>query len=395
MATRMCEYVAVACAVVLAAGMARGGDWAEWRGAHYDGISRETGWMTGQPHKLWTVDVGIGYSPATVVGDRLYTAGWVADEDVVWCLKATDGSVIWKKSYPADRFRRSHEGGPAGMVVVADGKAYLVDRVGTLRCYAAGNGDFLWEQDLASELSVKPPKWAFTTSPLVEGDTLYVDLGVIAALSTRDGSVKWKTRNYGEGYSSPVPYAHKGRAMIAAFPASGLVLLDKAKGSEVATFPWKTRHDVNAASPVILGDRFFISSGYNTGGALVQFDGKKLTELWNNKNMRNHMATCVVLGDYLYGLDDRQLACLSLADGSVQWTERSSGKGTVMAADGKLIVLSDKGELAIAEASPKAYTELARIDAVGGRNQWTVPVLAHGKIYCRSATGPLACIVFK
>jgi outer membrane protein assembly factor BamB len=280
-------------------------------------------------------------------------------------------------------------------VVVDSGKAYLIDRVGTMRCFSAADGKLLWQADLAGQLGVRPPQWKFSASPVIRGKVMYVDLGVIAALNPADGKIIWKTKDYGPGYSTPQPFKFRGRDLLATFPKFGLVVVDARTGNVLAEQKWETSYGVNAATPVVVGDKIFISSGYNTGCALVQFTGNGFKPLWQNKNMRNHMASCVAIGNYIYGIDENQLSCLNIDNGSTQWSQRSIGKGALVAADGKLIVQADRGDLVIVRADPKAYAELSRIDAVGGRNQWTMPVIADGKVYCRSATGKLACIQFK
>ncbi len=374
---------------------AQGSDWPAWRGPNHDGLSPETGGFTGQPQTAWTFDLGAGYSPATVVGDRVYGAGWADGKDTIHCLSASDGSKWWSYSYPAARHRKSHQGGPVAQVIVHNGSAWLVDRVGTLRCVDADNGQLKYEVDLAGHLGVKPPTWMFSGSPVLEDGVMYIDLGRIAALDPADGRILWQSDNFGPSYATPTPFEFRGRKLLACFPKSGLVIVDRRHGDVIARYPWKTAHGVHAAAPVVLGDRIFISSGYNTGCAMLKFTGNDLQLLWQNKHMRNHMATCVAIGDFIYGIDERQLACIAVADGSTQWTERRIGKGALTAADGKLIVQADRGDLVIVEAKAERYNELARYDAVGGRNQWTMPVPANGKVYCRSADGPLACIVFK
>src|SRR5262249_35487868 len=122
------------------------------------------------------------------------------------------------------------------------------------------------------------------------------------------------------------------------------------------------------------------------------------SEVWRSKSMGNHFNGCVATEGYLYGIDgdtDRsapaELRCLSLKDGQVQWSYKGLGLASLMVAEGKLIILSDKGELVIAEASPSAFKPLARAQVLGGKC-WTVPVLSHGKIYCRNARGDLVCV---
>jgi len=156
--------------------------------------------------------------------------------------------------------------------------------------------------------------------------------------------------------------------------------------------PWPTSYGVNAADPVLIGDKIFISSGYNQGCALLKMNDNGVSVVWQNKNMRNHFNSSIAIGDRIYGFDESpQLKCLELAAGNVGWTESGLGKGSLIGADGKLIVLGEKGQLVIADASATAFKPLARAQVLGGKC-WTSPVLANGKIYCRNARGDLVCM---
>jgi outer membrane protein assembly factor BamB len=101
--------------------------------------------------------------------------------------------------------------------------------------------------------------------------------------------------------------------------------------------------------------------------------------------MRNHVSSCVLWKDHLYGFDENELKCLEFATGKVKWAERRVGKGSLLAADGRLIIYGESGKLAVAEASPEGFKELASAQVLGGRSTWAIPVLASGKIYCRSS----------
>jgi outer membrane protein assembly factor BamB len=127
------------------------------------------------------------------------------------------------------------------------------------------------------------------------------------------------------------------------------------------------------------------------GCALLEISESGLTTIWQNKNMSNHFASCVLWEGHLYGVDENRLRCLDWKTGHVKWTQRGLGKGSLMLADGKLIIMGDRGHLAIAEASPDAYNELSRAKVLSGLC-WTVPVLSGGKIYCRNHEGDLLCL---
>jgi outer membrane protein assembly factor BamB len=157
-------------------------------------------------------------------------------------------------------------------------------------------------------------------------------------------------------------------------------------------YPWQTDFEVNAADPVFAGDTVFISSNYNRGCALLRLGrGGRPGVVWENRNMRNHFNSCVLLGGYLYGNDQNTLKCLDLRSGAERWQQRGMGKGGLIAVNGHLFVLTERGTLALSRANPRQYTELAHASVLRG-TCWTAPVLANGLAYCRSHEGELICL---
>jgi outer membrane protein assembly factor BamB len=168
-------------------------------------------------------------------------------------------------------------------------------------------------------------------------------------------------------------------------------------GKEYWRFPWVERWSINAADPILVkNDAFFIST-FDKGSALLVLVDGSYAPKWQNQNMGNHFNSCVLVNDHLFGVNgntdkpEKDFRCLSLADGSVKWSYKGLGLGSVMAADNKLIVMSERGELVILEANPDAFKEITRAQVLGGKC-WTVPVLANGRIYCRNAQGTVICL---
>jgi outer membrane protein assembly factor BamB len=175
-----------------------------------------------------------------------------------------------------------------------------------------------------------------------------------------------------------------------------LVGLNPATGKVMWKFPWKTSYDINAADAIIAGETIFISSGYNKGCALIKVSGGDATEVWQNKNMRNQINCSVLFEGHIYGFDGQvggggKLTCIDLATGEKKWSQSGMETGSLMVADGKMIILGESGKLVIAEASPDAFKELASAEILIGKC-WTVPVLANGRIYARNAAGQLVCV---
>jgi hypothetical protein len=394
----MCHCVLWTCwvgfALLLAPNLtANDPEWPQWRGPDRNGISPSSDWqVNGHPENLWEARVGLGYSSVSIQQGRLYTLGFDEQEerDLIVCLDAERGKRIWSYSYTAKIWDEAHKGGTLTTPSVDGDRVYVLNREGQLFCFQATDGRPLWSRSLREELGVDHPRWGFAASPLVLEDRLILNLGRLIALDKESGKQLWNSKNYGDAYSTPATLAVEQKHLLAAFNGDGLALLNLERGSEEAFYEWDTSYDVNAATPVITPRGVFISSGYNHGCALLEFRGDQLLPLWENKKMRNQMAGCVLFEDHLYGFDDATFKCLNL-EGEEKWRQRGLGKGAHILADGKLILLTAKGELVIAAASPQGFTELSRSKVLSGGVCWTTPVLAGGKIYCRNSLGQLVC----
>ena len=206
----------------------------------------------------------------------------------------------------------------------------------------------------------------------------------------------WKNGNGPPGYATAIPYTTGNQKSVVMVVSREIVGLIASTGQVIWKLPWKTSYDINAADPIILGDTVFVSSGYNKGCALFRIGPDGLTEIWQNKNMRNHINSSVLWQGYIYGFDGQaggggKLVCIDSETGQTKWSQGGMDTGSLCLADGKLIILSERGKLVIAEASPEAFKELTSAQILTGKC-WTVPVLSHGRLYARNAAGDLVCI---
>jgi len=373
-------------------GVVNAADWSNWRGPNYNGISDEAGWVTSKVNSgtkpMWKVSVGTGFSSIAVSNGRAYTMGNINNEDTVYCMDAETGSVIWKHSYRAPLDSGNYEGGPSATPTIVDGKVYTFSKKGKVFCLDAATGDVIWQKDL----DVKIPQWGLAGSALVINDLVIFNAGTSGmALNKDNGRVVWQNGKRAAGYATGVPFSSHGKKCVAMFGAKEAAGLIAATGKEIWSFKWKTSYDVNAADPIISGDKVFVSSGYNTGCGVFKIDNGKAKQVWRNKNMRNHFNSCVLQGGYVYGFDEKTLKCLDFNTGQEKWATKELGKGSLMTADNKLIILSEKGKLVIAEVSPSSFKEISSAQILTGKC-WTTPVLANGRIYARNAVGDLVCV---
>lgn len=372
-------------------------DWYQWRGPNRDGVSNEKGWLTtwqeGGPKQLWKASVGMGFSTVSVSKGRVYTVGNANKTDTVFCLTANTGKEIWKYSYPCDE--TGDYAGPASTPTV-DGKCvYIFGRKSDLFCFDSATGKVIWSKNIQKDFGAKPPEWRFSSSPLVLGKMVIVDADFTIALNKMTGELVWKTPNYEGGYSSPCVFYQGKSKRLAVYNSIGLVILDPKTGTELGRQAWELSTKINVATPIISDSKAFISAGYDKGCALVDISTDKLSIIWQNKDMRNQFGSCVLWKGYLYGFDDsEELRCMDFQTGAVKWGQKGMNRGGLMIADGKLIIISQQGELIIAEASPEGFKQISKSKVLDGLC-WTVPVLSNGRIYCRNQDGILICLDVK
>ncbi|MSU27649.1 MAG: alcohol dehydrogenase [Pedosphaera sp.] len=386
-----------------------GGDWPQWRGSDENGISAER--LPAKPDfttVLWQKKVGTGFSTVVVAEGRVFTLGHSGAKDggneTVWCFHSETGAELWQHSYPAPLIARFYEGGPGATPTVRGGKVFTYSKHGRLHCYEAATGKVIWQRDMLAEAGLdEPPEWGFACSPyFLTDDTLLIEAGATFALDAATGKVRWKSQRFTPAYGTPKAFTAGGRKLIAVMKTEGLVLLDAGNGATVATVDWKTSFDTTATTPIIHGTKIFISTGYDRGCAVFELAGDQLKKSYEHKLLSNHMNNSVLIDGHLYGFDGTahrgrptEFVCLELATGKEKWRVPPAvglGCGSVMAtADGTLLILSERGELLTAPATTAGFKTTARHQVLGGRC-WTVPVLAHGRIYCRNARGDLVCV---
>lgn len=380
-------------------------DWPQWRGPNRDGISTETGiikgWSEDGPKILWRAPSGDGYSGISISNGRVYTAFGQNAHEFMVCLDADSGEEIWR--YRMDsKFSNQFGHGSRSTPTVDGDMVYGLSAQGMLVALDAVKGTEVWKHDLRKEYGGKVPTWGVSTSPLVEGDLLLVDVGGkddygFVAFNKENGKVAWQTKTDIPGYSAPIAITVNGLRQILCFTGNSLISVDPSSGKEYWSYPWRTSYDVNAATPIFIApDKVFISSGYNVGGAVLKMKAANgsvnVEEIWKSKVMRNHFSTSLLVDNHLYGFDEGTLKCVDINTREEKWAQRGLGKGSLIYADGQLIVLSERGKLLLIEATPLEYRERASAQVLRGRC-WTVPTLVGGKLFIRNQK-ELLCLDF-
>jgi outer membrane protein assembly factor BamB len=387
--------------ILLGITVASAENWPCWRGPQHNGISQETGWNVSWPVAgppiAWRASVGIGFSSVVVSDNRLYTMGNEDNQDTVRCLDATTGTTLWSHSYEADLGDKFFEGGPTSTPTVHGDSVFTLSRWGHLTRLDRITGQVRWSTNVAQETGTRIPGWGFAGSPRIHDQKLLLNVGESGmAIDPATGSILWKSANRDAGYSTPVTFKLQDRWVMALGSGKSFLAVDVETGTELWQQRWLTRYGVNSADPIVAGNQMFISSGYGKGAALLEMNASGVNVVWQNRDMRNQLNSCVLLDGHLFGFDgdagvSSSLRCLSWKTGEVLWTDETIATGGLMAAGNRLIVLSDQGELMVAEASREHFPPLARARVLQGKC-WTTPTLANGRIYCRNAVGDLVCV---
>lgn len=382
-------------------------DWPQWRGLQRNGISAETNWLAGWPENApprvaWRQQVGKGHSAVSVRGGLAYTMGWDGSQDTVFCLDAVTGAVRWKQSYAClDIVQWS---GPRSTPTVEGDRVFTLGQHGQLRAWDAATGAPRWAVDLPK--SYQPDAdYGFAWSPLVEGGLLILGTGSKGlALRRSDGAFVWGHDGKAGACVSPVPFTFegvRGVAVVAMDPSRNhvsIVGVELATGRELwRTGPWREKWGAACSDLVLHDGRAFLSTAeQHKLCAQFQFAPGPVHEVWSNRNLSTYTGNVVLVSGYLYGVDKTGiLKCVDWQGGEERWAQRGFEEhGTLIAAEGKLIIQSGKsGTLAVVEAASSGYQELRRMKVfIGSAATFTAPVLADGRLFCRSYAGELVCL---
>jgi outer membrane protein assembly factor BamB len=317
------------------------------------------------------------------------------NEDTVWCFDANTGEPVWHHSYAAQLNPQWYEGGLGSTPTVDGNRVVTISKWGDVFCFDAAKHTVLWQRDLRRD-GVKTNRWGFAGSPLMWGRAVILNAGSAGvALDRETGDIIWSNGTNAAGYASPTRFETGSADAVLIFAAKHLVALEAQSGRELWRQFWETGWDTNITDPLVWRERIFISS-FSRGCALLSVQDGKPEVLYTNTVMHMHLSPGVVVGDYLYAFNgeakqDTDLRCLYLPTGELKWVRKDPAFGSMILAGGKLLLLSDKGELLLAEASPAECKVLARAKVLSGVC-WTPPALANGRLYVRNARGELRCL---
>jgi len=366
--------------------------WAGFRGQNRDGIIHgiriKTDWKASPPVQLWHRPIGPGCSSFAIGEGLLYTQEQRGVSEAIVCYDLETGKPVWIHTDNA-RFWDSHAGaGPRATPTLSNGRLITFGATGILNVLNASDGNVIWSRNAATDTREKELGWGFTSSPLVIGDVVIVAAaGKLAAYNLNNGKPLWVGPDGGTGYSSPHLLTIDRVTQVLLLSSAGVISLAPADGTLLWKYKWPLGDPILQPAQISDGD---ILLGGDMNHCMRRINvahepgGWKVHERWTSSGATPYFNDFVIHNGHSYGFDGLSLACVAIGDGKRNWRAGRYGGQIILLADQSLLlVLSEKGDLALVSATPDKFTELARLPAIKGKT-WNHPVLAGDVLVVRN-----------
>lgn len=395
--------------VLLAAtATAPAGEWPQILGPNRNGIASGekliNSFPSGGPSRLWEVKIGSGFAGTVVSGDTVVLFHRRDDEDILSAYSAADGTEFWSQGFKTDfQPQIVSDDGPRAVPTIHNGRIYALASNGGLYCVDLKTGKPLWQRQTQKEFRVPLGYFGAGSSPLVEGKSLIVNIGGdkdeagVVAFDLETGKTIWKAIKDQASYSSPIATTIDDIRHLLCITRLNLVSLDPLTGQERFRTPFGQRGPtVNGAIPVLMKNQVLLTASYGIGAELVTISADSADIAWNDEVLSSQYTTPILHEGAVYGIDGRQdggpisLKCFDPQSREVHWTKPGIGYATLIAADGKLLVMQTDGKLSMVELNKSAYREIASANVLSGTTR-ALPALANGRFFVRNE-GMLKCL---
>ena len=410
-------------------------NWPAFRGVNAsgvaDGAKTPITWNVERSQNiLWKTGIpGLSHSSPIVWGNRVFVITAISsdakarfdakdrgiglandDANHTWRIYALDkqtGRILWEKTAyeGVPRAKRHVKATQANSTPVTDGK-YVVALFGSqgLACYDV-NGKLLWKQDLGvlnPGLWDDPTSsWGHASSPVIYKDLVFVQAdghkqSFIAAFNLKDGKRAWRAdRGEITSWSTPTINEAKGRTELIANGGRYVRGYDPSTGKELWRFA-DSDTQVKMQAPLVAGGLIYITGGYPPGRQMWAFrsgavgdislkSGQETNDFiaWRSSKGSPYTPTPIIYQELLYVCaDNGVLSAYEAKTGALVYQERlpSSFSASPIAADGKLYLASQDGEVFVVKAGRK-YELLATNPM--GQALMATPAISHGMLIVR------------
>jgi outer membrane protein assembly factor BamB len=394
-AAALCAALALSVAPALA-------DWTQFGGPHCDftvdakGLASE--WPADGPKKLWSRELGPGYSAIVADSDRVYTMYRAGDEEIVIALNAKDGTTAWEHRYHAPvegaGYEREFGTGPNATPLLLPDRIVTVGFTGTMHCLDKQTGQPLWKVELWKELRGTFLKFGYSSSPILYKGKIIALVGSqgasIVGIEPKDGSIAWGDNDFENSYGTPTIINVDGQDQLVAPMATEIVGVNPESGELLWRFPHRNEWKQNVCVPIFGPDNILFISAEGPPGSkglrLTRKDGKtQVEEAWATRKVSIHHGNAIRVGDCVFAVAGGRTAFFSALDaktGDLIWKERGFSKATFIYGDGKFILLDEDGTLALATATREGLKVLSQVELLD-KVAWTVPTLNGTTLYVR------------
>ncbi|HCT31296.1 MAG TPA: hypothetical protein DIW31_11335 [Bacteroidales bacterium] len=371
----------------------------QWRGNNRDGIYNESDllkqWPAEGPKLIWHFDnLGDGHSSAAVVGNVIYTSGMIGDKGFVYAIDI-NGKLLWKTEYGIEWTENWN--GVKSTPLYYKGKLFVISSFGKLVCLNAKDGIIVWSIDTFKDYDGVNIKWGVAENLLIDDNKLYCTPGGktsnVLALNPDNGSLIWKSNGNGESsaYCSPLIVELKTRKLFVTHTANSIIGLDAADGKLLWRFEHLNQYSIHPNTPIYNNGKLLCFSGYGRGAVMLKLadDGSSVSELWKSTNFDNQMGGAVLFNGRVYGSGHRSKSwfCLDWETGKELYSEKITGNGNIIFADGMLYCYGDNGEVVFAEPTESGFKKVNSFKVPFGANQhWAHLVIDNKKLFVRHGT---------
>ncbi len=368
----------------------------QWRGTDRTGIYKEQGllksWPENGPELLWHFDqLGQGYSSVAIINQKIYATGATDGKGTLFVFDTT-GKLLNKAEYSPEWNVNYH--GSRCTVSASDGKLYIYSGTGDLVCLDEATLAVRWKKSIINDLEGENLRFGINESPLIVDDKVIITPGKknnVVALNKNTGEVIWTCAGEGDlaAYCSPLYLPDQQTPQIVTITGKHVLGMNAKTGEKLWSFPYNNMRDIHPNTPVYGGDNMLLCVfGYGKGSVMLRLTdgGRKVEQVWENKEFDSKMGGTVKLGDYVYasGDNNKYWFCLDWKTGEQKYKDRAIGVGNVIAADNMLYCYSEKGEMALVKATPEKFDLISQFPVTLGTEQhWAHPVLYKGVMYVR------------
>ena len=384
--------------------------WPQWRGSAHDGVAAgETlvdRFPEGGPPVLWVRELGQGYSGFAVAGGRAFTQTQSLYEQSLVCLDGDTGQTLWSYSYGWPYDGGGLYPGPRSTPTVSGQHVYFASPQGAVFCVTAERGQLVWSGDFNKRFGGRGTDFGYSASPLVVDGLVILPVGgasaSVVALDAASGRTVWKSGTKPASYSTPLPIEWRGQPLVIALLQNSMACFHLQTGELWWELPLSQGYDEHATAPIYREPYLLVTGPFHSGATLYELAAEgarcRPDDKWFSEKMSNDVASSVLVGDTLFGFDIREaqsrlhrpsrgdFRALDFMTGQVRWSSKEPGHAQIIAADGKLVLFNDRGEVILARASAEHYEELGRFAVFPDELCWSAPALADARLYMRTQT---------